>query len=80
MSNEATNDMLNVPSVKGELGQNDDPMKTPMARAQCPHCGHEALYGLPVSNVAFTVGCVNCKQPFTIEPPAAAYAETNGQR
>ncbi len=72
-------DMVNVPTVQGELGHADDPMRTPMARARCPHCNGEALYGLPVNNVAFTIGCVHCKQPYTIEPPAAAYAGSNGQ-
>ncbi|MEJ7654070.1 MAG: hypothetical protein WKH64_12450 [Chloroflexia bacterium] len=72
------NEMLDVPTVQAELTQADDSQQTPMAKARCPHCEHEAVYGLPVMNVAFTVGCVNCKLPFTITPPVDAYSASNG--
>lgn len=68
-------EMTEVPTGQGQVHTLDDPGRTQVVKATCPRCQTEAIYGLPVAPTAFTVACVNCKQPFRIEPPSGAYSD-----
>jgi hypothetical protein len=70
---EAADPADQYPTVRAEIAENDDPMRTPLARATCPHCEKDVAHGLPVNPGRFTVGCRECGEVFNIDLPEEAF-------
>jgi hypothetical protein len=78
MESETASDApVQIPVVEGQFDEADGGHRM---RAQCPHCGYEDAWGMPIATgtqgvtESFPVGCGNCKNGFRIEFPRELYA------